>query len=166
MVRNVRFVYSGIRVRNLDRSIRFYERIGFRVVRSGWFSHGGKWVHLVFPGSDHRLELNYYPKGTPFYRPFGPGEEFDHFGFYVRSPRRWVRSMVKAGATPVIGFVDGPAELVYVKDPNGVWLGACGPSSPGSLPRMFPPRTRRRAARVARVPRPSSGGRRGRSGSS
>jgi catechol 2,3-dioxygenase-like lactoylglutathione lyase family enzyme len=147
MVRNVRFMYSGIRVRNLARSTRFYERIGFRVVKRGWFSHGGKWVHLVFPGSDHRLELNYYPKGTPFYRPFGPGEEFDHFGFYVRHPTAWVRSMVGAGATPVIGFIDGPAELVYVKDPNGVWLGACGPAEPGSLPGMFPPRRPRRTGR-------------------
>ena len=147
MVRNVRFMYSGVRVKNLERSIEFYRKIGFRVHSSGWFSHGGKWVHLVFPGSDHRLELNYYPRGTPFYRPFGPGEEFDHFGFYVRHPRTWVRSMVKAGATPVIGFVDGPAELLYVKDPNGVWLGACGPSEPGSLPKMFPPRKARRATR-------------------
>ncbi len=134
----VRFVYSGIRVRNLERSVRFYTRIGFRVIRRGGFSHGGKWVHLVFPRSTHRLELNYYPKGTPFYEPFHTGTEFDHFGFFVSNPRRWLRSMIRAGATPVVGFVDGPAWLLYVKDPDGVWLAACGPSTPGSLPNLIP----------------------------
>jgi catechol 2,3-dioxygenase-like lactoylglutathione lyase family enzyme len=156
MPRGVRFVYSGIRVRNLARSVRFYERVGFQVVKRGWFSHGGRWVHLEFPGSPHRLELNYYPRGTPFYVPFRAGEEFDHFGFYVSNPRRWVRSMVRAGATPVIGFVDGPAELLFVKDPDGVWLGACGPSSPGSLPHLMK-RTRSRPLAERRRSRPPRG---------
>jgi len=180
MASGVRFVYSGIRVRNLARSLRFYRRIGFRVVKRGWFSHGGRWVHLAYPGSDHRIELNYYPKGTPFYRPFGPGEEFDHFGFFVGDPRRWLRAMVRAGAKPAVGFVDGPAQLLFVRDPDGVWIGACGPSSPGSLPNLRPlerervrrPSPRRRAGRVRRSaagrsrypgPRRSSGGA-GRSG--
>jgi catechol 2,3-dioxygenase-like lactoylglutathione lyase family enzyme len=136
----VRFVYSGIRVRNLERSVQFYGRLGFRVFKQGWFSHGGQWVHLVFPGSPHRLELNYYPKGTAFYEPMRSGEEFDHFGFFVSDPRRWLRSVIKAGAKPVIGFVDGPAQLLFVKDPDGVVLGACGPSTPGSLPNLIPRR--------------------------
>jgi catechol 2,3-dioxygenase-like lactoylglutathione lyase family enzyme len=153
MASEVRFVYSGIRVRNLVRSVRFYERVGFRVVKRGWFSHGGKWVHLVFPGSTHRLELNYYPKGTPFYTPLRAGDEFDHFGFYVSDGRRWLRSVVKAGATPVVGFVDGPAQLLFVTDPDGIWIGACAPSSPGSLPNMITrTRTRRRVARRGPAP--------------
>jgi catechol 2,3-dioxygenase-like lactoylglutathione lyase family enzyme len=151
----VRFIYSGIRVRNLERSVRFYRRLGFRVFKQGWFSHGGKWVHLVFPGSPHRLELNYYPKGTPFYEPMRRGEEFDHFGFFVSDPRRWLRSVIKAGAKPVIGFVDGPAQLLFVKDPDGVVLGACGPSTPGSLPNLLPSRARRRRHVAARSRRRS-----------
>ncbi len=149
---SVRFVYSGIRVRHLERSVAFYRRLGFRVVKRGEFSHGGRWVHLAFPGTDHRLELNHYPKGTPFYRPFRAGEEFDHFGFYVDDARRWVRTAVRAGARPIVGFVDGPAQLMFVRDPDGVWLGACGPSRPGSLPPM--------ATRVGGRGRPSAGRRR------
>ncbi|HTZ61796.1 MAG TPA: VOC family protein [Thermoplasmata archaeon] len=158
MASQVRFVYSGIRVADLGRSVRFYRKLGFRVVKRGWFSHGGQWVHLGFPGTDHRLELNYYPKGTPFYRPLRAGEEFDHFGFYVGDARKWVRATVRAGATPVVGFVDGPAQLMFVKDPDGVWLGACGPSSPGSLPNLLrrvrgpAARRRRRVARTAGTP--------------
>ncbi|MGI0129432.1 MAG: VOC family protein [Thermoplasmata archaeon] len=161
MANDVRFVYSGIRVRDLDRSVRFYRRIGFRVVKKGWFSHGGKWVHLVFPGSAHRLKLNYYPPGTPFYEPPRAGDEFDHFGFYVTHPRRWLRSVVKAGATPVIGFVDGPAQLLFVKEPDGVWLGACGPSAPGGLPERTR-RTRTAPPPHRKQPVPPRGRRRGR----
>jgi catechol 2,3-dioxygenase-like lactoylglutathione lyase family enzyme len=130
----VRFVYSGIRVRNLPRSLRFYRAIGFRVLKRGEFSHGGKWVHLVFPGSTHRLELNFYAKGNPFYEPFRPGTEFDHFGFYVSNPIRWLRKAIRAGGKPAVGYVDGPFQLLYVKDPDGVWLGVCGPAWPGALP--------------------------------
>jgi len=146
----VRFIYSGIRVRDLARSVRFYRSIGFRVIRKGWFSHGGKWVHLVYPGSDHRIELNYYPKGTPFYEPFRRGTEFDHFGFFVSNPRRWLRDLVRAGARPRVGFVDGPAQLTFVEDPDGVGLSCCGPSSPGSLPQLFPPARRRSRPRPVR----------------
>jgi catechol 2,3-dioxygenase-like lactoylglutathione lyase family enzyme len=145
MTSEVRFMYSGIRVRSLARSVRFYRRLGFRVVSQGWFSHGGKWIHLIHPSSPHRIELNYYPKGTPFYEPFRPGTEFDHFGFFVSDPRRWIRQAVRAGGRPMTAFVDGPVLLAYVRDPDGVWLGACGPSEPE--------RSARRPAKRARVRR-------------
>lgn len=148
MTGGVRWMYSGIRVRDLTRSVRFYRRLGFRVVKRGGFSHGGRWVHLVFPGSTHRLELNYYAPGSHFAVPFRPGEEFDHFGFYVDDPLGWVRKAVRSGATPMVGFVDGPAQLMYVRDPDGNWLGACGPSEP-----LQGPKRRGRAHRGPARPR-------------
>ena len=160
MAYRVDFVYTGLRVRSLARSVRFYERLGFRVVKRGWFSHGGKWVHLEFPGSPHRLELNFYPRGSPFYEPFRRGTEFDHFGFFTNDARRWVREAVRAGARPVVGFVDGPALLAFVEDPDGAWLGVCGPSSPGALPNLLPKArrgaVRRPLARAVRSARPRS----------
>ena len=123
MVRNVRFMYSGIRVRNLERSIRFYERIGFRVSRSGWFSHGGKWVHLVFPGSDHRLELNYYPKGSPYATPFSPGEGLDHIGVRVNDMAAAGRQLKAAGGRLVDQFKEGRTVVVaYYEGPDGIWV--------------------------------------------
>ena len=60
-----RFYYAGIRVRDLKRSINFYTRaFGMKVVARGTMPHGGKYVHLVTPGSRMRLELNWYPKGA------------------------------------------------------------------------------------------------------
>ena len=145
-----RFVYSGIRVRNLTRSLAFYRRIGFREVKRGTFSHGGRWVHLEYPGSPHRLELNYYPRGSAFYTPLHGQEAFDHFGFYSPHPIRWLRRMLRAGARPKIGFVDGPVTLLFVTDPDGVWLGTAGPAEPPR--RRSRSATARRPARARRGP--------------
>ena len=60
----VQLVYSGLRTRNLLRALRFYRKLGFRVHKRGTMGHGGRWVHLTFPGSEHRLELNFYPRAT------------------------------------------------------------------------------------------------------
>ncbi len=124
----IRFVYSGIRVRNLTRSVRFYQQLGFRVVKRGSFSHGGRYVHLTFPGSAHRLELNYYPRGSRFYEPITPGSEFDHFGFYASDPEAWLRKARRAGARFTVGYADRPEQQLYfVQDLNGVWIGVFGP---------------------------------------
>jgi catechol 2,3-dioxygenase-like lactoylglutathione lyase family enzyme len=43
-----RFYYSGIRVRDLDRSLRFYtQAMGMKIVRRGKMKHGGIWVQLT-----------------------------------------------------------------------------------------------------------------------
>jgi catechol 2,3-dioxygenase-like lactoylglutathione lyase family enzyme len=126
----VRFLYSGIRVRDMRRSLRFYRAIGFRVLGKGRMEHGGEWVHLGFPSSRHRLELNFYPKGNRFYEPFRRGTEFDHFGFYVSDVAGWYRRLLRAGARPVADFTEGKYRLVYVNDPNGVCLEAFGPARP------------------------------------
>jgi len=135
----VRFLYSGIRVRDLARSVRFYRALGFRVRSRGRMEHGGEWVHLVHPGSHHRLELNYYPRGNRFYEPFRSGAEFDHFGFYASDVAGWRKRAVRAGGKVVEDFLDGKFRLIYVNDPNGICLEAFGPA------RRRRPRARSRA---------------------
>jgi catechol 2,3-dioxygenase-like lactoylglutathione lyase family enzyme len=44
----VEFVYAGLRVRNLPRSLRFYRKLGFRIHKRGTMGHGGQWVHLAY----------------------------------------------------------------------------------------------------------------------
>ena len=139
-VPHVRFLYSGIRVHDLQRSIRFYRALGYRVAARGRMRHGGRWVHLRFPGSRHHLELNYYPKGSRFYEPMKRGTEFDHFGFFARDVEGWLRKARRAGATLVADFTEGRNRLVYVNDPDGICLEAFGPARP-------PPRLRGRRNR-------------------
>ncbi len=126
----VRFLYSGIRVRDLPQSIRFYRALGFRILGKGRMEHGGQYVQMIFPGSRHWIELNFYPKGNRFYEPFRNGTEFDHFGFYAPDVAAWYRRALRAGGKRVQDFTDGKSRLVYVNDPNGVTLEAFGPAAP------------------------------------
>ncbi len=133
--RGLRWEYTGLRVRELARSIRFYRRVGFREIGRGRMAHGGRFVGLRFPGTSHQLELNYYPKGNPFYAPFRAGSEFDHFGFVVPDIEVWARRLRKARLPIVADWTERGLRLVYTRDPDGNWLEVCG--------RVRPPRSRR-----------------------
>jgi catechol 2,3-dioxygenase-like lactoylglutathione lyase family enzyme len=125
----ITFLYSGLRVRNLARSLAFYRRLGFRVRSRGKMSHGGVWVQLLFPGSRHRLELNYYPPANRFYEPLKRGTEFDHLGFWVPDVEAWERSL-RRRRIPIVARIREPAEhenIVYVRDPDGNWIEYFGP---------------------------------------
>lgn len=117
--------YTGIRVRNLKRSLDFYTKvIGMKEVRRGKMPHGGVYVGLRFPGSDVELELNYYPKGNRFATEYTTGEELDHLGFTVKDPKKTFAELVKHGAEVALG-PDSEGTELYVKDPDGIWLELC-----------------------------------------
>jgi catechol 2,3-dioxygenase-like lactoylglutathione lyase family enzyme len=123
----VEFVYSGLRVRDLDRSLRFYRRLGFRVRRRGQMGHGGKWIHLRFPGAVQLLELNFYPRTNRYYEPFRRGTEFDHLGFRVSDVETW-EAELRRRRLPIVARVREPFEnIVYTRDPDGNWLEFFGP---------------------------------------
>jgi len=118
-----RFRYTGIRVRDLDRSLTFYTNVlGMRVIGGGTMPHGGRYVHLRTPGSQQRLELNWYPKGSRFYAPYRAGEEMDHLAFVVDDVRKAYRELVRKGAQPAVDPAHSEGTEVYVKDPDGVWI--------------------------------------------
>lgn len=130
---SLRLKYVGVEVRDLPRSLRFYAGLGFRVERRGTMEHGGKWVHLNLPHHQGMLELNHYPKGSQFHREYRRGSELDHLGFVTDDPEGWARKAVALGGTRVTridekddsGRVAGI--LVYVTDPDGIWLEFIGP---------------------------------------
>lgn len=138
----VRFLYTGIRVRDLDRSVRFYKAMGMRELFRGTMEHGGVYVHLAFPRSVVRLELNYYPPSTKFHAPWGPGAEFDHLGFRAEKPDQYLAKLRRAGATVAIPtWTDGSSRIGYVNDPDGVTIEVFGPAK---APRKRKPRARAR----------------------
>ncbi len=123
----VEFVYAGLRTRNLARSLRFYKKLGFKVHKRGTMGHGGRWVHLAFPGAQQRLELNFYPRGSRFYEPIRKGTEFDHLGFRVSDVEAWERELRKRNL-PIVARIREPFEnIVYTRDPDGNWLEFFGP---------------------------------------
>ena len=89
--------YCGIRVTNLERSLKFYsELLGLREVKRGtqYELGGGIWVLLRDEESKQQLELNWYPEGSPFNVPYVPGEGLDHVGFIVENVRERYEELV------------------------------------------------------------------------
>jgi len=122
-----RFYYAGIRVRNLRRSIAFYTKaFGMKVAAQGTMPHGGKYVHLVTPGTRMRLELNWYPKGSRFFVPYRKGEELDHLAFVVGDVLAAYRSLRRSGVRVAVDPKHSKGTEVYVKDPDGNWIELLG----------------------------------------
>ena len=116
--------YAGIRVTDLDRSVRFYRvALGLRELRRGSTDGLGTWVLLEDPRSRQKLELNYYVPASPFATPFVAGEGLDHLGFRVPDPRRTAAKMRKLGARPGPKEASSPdGSLLYLLDPDGLWI--------------------------------------------
>lgn len=113
--------YTGIRVRDLDRSIRFYtEGLGLRLGPKGRMAAGGLWQELKDEESGAILELNYYP-GDPPYR---EGDELDHLGFRVVDLDDAIARLESLGARVRIPPFPGadPGRLAFMSDPDGVWV--------------------------------------------
>ena len=113
-------VYTGIRVRDLGRSRRFYcEGLGLRPRASGRMAAGGVWEELVDPQSGAVLELNHYPDDPPYRE----GDELDHLGFEVEDLRATSERLVALGAKVRIPpFDEGTNRLTFLSDPDGVWV--------------------------------------------
>lgn len=118
--------YCGIRVTNLERSLKFYsELLGLREVKRGtqYELGGGIWVLLRDEESKQQLELNWYPEGSPFNVPYVPGEGLDHVGFIVENVRERYEELVSKGAQRTeIDPSKTEGWLAYVKDPDGNWI--------------------------------------------
>jgi len=126
--RRIKLHYTGIQVRELTRSLRFYRSLGLKVSRRGSMAHGGKWVQMKDVSSRQRLELNWYPKGSRFYERYRNGSELDHVGFIVDDAVKWFKLLIKRGARSAAEpFGDESETLAFVKDPDGIWIELIGP---------------------------------------
>jgi lactoylglutathione lyase len=128
-VLGVRFWYTGIRVKNLEESIKFYrEALGFHVFLKGNMrAHEGTYVQMKTPTGRQILELNYYPKTSKFYEEYVNGSELDHIGLYVKNVREQYKRLIVLGCEPAVEpFSQGSWVLAFVRDPNGIWLELIG----------------------------------------
>jgi catechol 2,3-dioxygenase-like lactoylglutathione lyase family enzyme len=117
--------YTGLRVTNLERSLHFYtDLMGLREVGRRRTRSGSVWVLLQDPRTRQRLELNWYPRSSPFAGPYQPGDGLDHVGFHVSDPGRWVRKLIEQGARPALLPSDpnGVRGVYYLLDPDGNWV--------------------------------------------
>ena len=121
--------YFGVRVTDVDRSVRFYTEVfGLKEISrsDGSNSEGGIAVLLVDPFSGQRLELNFYPPGSVYAVPYVPGEGLDHVAFRVADLDAKLATLAKLGYRPIRS--GDPVQLApdfrlaYVPDPDGNWL--------------------------------------------
>jgi catechol 2,3-dioxygenase-like lactoylglutathione lyase family enzyme len=134
--REVRPLYTGLRVRDLDRSVRFYRALGFRPTLR-LRTRIGEAVQLEHPRNRFTIELNRFRRGSFVYEPYRRGSEMDHFGFWVDDVDSWVRRLCRAGGKvkwkaedtaiviPPRPWFEGRAAMVT--DPDGIWIELMGP---------------------------------------
>ncbi len=118
----MRFAYTGVEVRDLDRSIRFYmEGLGMELTgRFKVAATEGENADLRSPGSEPVLELNWYPR-----RRYRAGSELDHLAFDVQAEDvdAVVARLEGLGGTRVRPTDRQPTyDLAFVKDPDGIWI--------------------------------------------
>jgi lactoylglutathione lyase len=121
----VGLIYFGVRVTDLERSLRFYvEGLGLGVLRRGRLPHGGRRVLLADRKTGQRLELNWYPLGSPFAVPYVPGEGLDHLGYSTGHGADLAHRLEEYGGKIVLSPSDpnGVRQNFYVTDPDGNWV--------------------------------------------
>ncbi|HYK93300.1 MAG TPA: VOC family protein [Thermoplasmata archaeon] len=119
-----KFFYTGIRVRDLDESIQFYTKVlGMSLTgRTRIAATGGEAADLQSEPNGPRLELNFYPAGSPHAPPFAPGEGLDHLAFQVPDLNAALEEAKRAGHPPVLEVAGPNSRWVYITDPNGLYI--------------------------------------------
>jgi len=124
----MKFKYTGIRVKDLTRSIDFYTKtMGMKPVDRGTMRAGGKYVLMKDEESEQLLELNYYPPNTRFYEEYFEGSELDHLAFWCKDVRKSYKKVLAGGAASAVEpWDEGGYTLAFVRDPDGVWIELIG----------------------------------------
>ena len=126
--------YVGLRVRDLPRSVKFYTEVFGLVplqpeeLESMDPSKSGA-ILLRDPASGARVELNYYPPGSPYAVPYTEGAELDHLAFRVDHLDATLERLKALGLPPEkMPHHEGPVlatpnyRMAYVRDPDGILL--------------------------------------------
>ena len=125
----IRFRYTGIRVRDMHESIRFYtEILGMEVADplEPTSPTQGQVVGLRSPGSAQYLELNWYEPGSRFGTEYSNGEELDHLAFDCEDVESTVAALERKGVEVLVHSKEIGGQIgwneAYVRDPNGIWI--------------------------------------------
>ncbi len=119
-----KFIYTGIRVKDLDKSVDFYSRLlAMKMVeRSEIPAAGGVVVSLESEAGGFQLELNYYHESSRFNTKYASGEELDHLAFQVEDMDAFLAQAKNAGHPVVAEIKTEKSRWAYIEDPNGIWI--------------------------------------------
>lgn len=115
----IRFLHTRIRVRNLDKSIAFYENLGYGLKDKKDSPEGNSLVFLELPGNDVFLELCHSPEYTATCP-----EDLMHTALGVADIIEYCDKVEKAGIEIWPSgwrekFSSGGRKMAFVTDPDG-----------------------------------------------
>ena len=115
-----KFIYTGILVSNLERSVAFYtKKLGMKLLfKSRIKETSGRVAWLTTRGSKQILELNWYPTRYKY----GGKSGLDHLAFEVNDASAEYRKLTTKQRGVIPPFEEGRWLLAYIKDPDGNWI--------------------------------------------
>ena len=119
-----KLVYTGIRVKDLEKSIEFYTKLLGMIEkgRSTIQSASGTVVSLSSENGTHEIELNYYTPGSKFDTAYVAGEGLDHLAFQVDDLGKALEEAKKMGYPMVLEMKGTTSRWAYIQDPNGIYI--------------------------------------------
>ena len=115
------FMYAGIRVKNLDESLRFYtEVMGMKIKERYLLDVNNSEVAVVVSkDGGPEIELNYYKEGSKFNESYSSGQELDHLAFWLGEDYDNFLSEAKKGGYDTVLEVKSPSNrYAFIKTPT------------------------------------------------
>ena len=124
----VKFMCTGIRVNNLEESIKFYTNVlGMKLTeRTKIEQTRGEVASLVSEDGGFPLELNYYQGDSPHAASYTVGEGLDHLAFLVDDIDEVIANAKRFGSRELLQVRTEKSRWAYIEDPNGIWIELCG----------------------------------------
>jgi lactoylglutathione lyase len=119
-----KFMYVGIRVTDLQKSLDFYTKLlGLKVNgRSKIGLTKGEVIALESEKGGFALELNYYEPDSPYNTKYVAGEGLDHLAFKVDDLDKALEEAGRNGHKAVLQMKADGNRWAYIEDPDGNWI--------------------------------------------
>jgi lactoylglutathione lyase len=120
--------YTGIRTRDLDRSIAFYtDVLGLELLDRSIISQNKGELASVGNNGEGQIEINWYADDSPVAGPYKEGDELDHLAFYVEDFEAAMKYLEERGHPRVLGPIESKTTIwAYVQDPDGIYVEVFG----------------------------------------
>lgn len=126
----MQLIHTCFWVVDLDRSVAFYERLGFIVWSRGPFREGQHYAFMGMPGDGPRLELNL----TEGVESYDVGTGYRHIAVVIPDVDATLASLAELGYQPDMPPAElpevGGTTMCTIRDPDGYTIEVWSPSGP------------------------------------